>query len=45
MSIVQIVTLDITQLNVLKITNISKDNWSSYTANWFHNYRKGTTSL
>ena len=25
MSIVQIVTLDITQINVLKVTNVSKD--------------------
>ena len=43
MSIDQIVTLDITQLNILKVTNISKGSWGSYTANWFYNYRKGTT--
>ena len=48
MSTVKIVTLDITQLNVFKDqkdTNSQKDSWGSYTANWFYNYRKGTTSL
>ena len=49
MSIVQIVTLDITQLNILKDSKLLKDslkdNWGSYTANCFYNYEKGTTSL
>ena len=50
MSIVQIVTLDITQMFTIiskdkKNQNEQKDSWDSYTANWFCNYRKGTTSL
>ena len=54
MSIVQIVTLDSTQLNIIKdslkmvsklLKDLLKDSWGSYTANCFYNYRKGITSL